>query len=332
MSAVARPAALHPALLPLPSQAGRGARARAIDRAHRVLLRFLALLMFAAVALIAWECVTGAWPALRTFGARFMVSAEWDPVADQFGALPCLYGTLVSSALALLLAVPLGLGTAVYLTELAPRGVGAVVAFGVELLAAIPSIVYGIWGLFVLAPVLRTAVEPWLIRHLGFLPLFQGFPFGIGMLNAALVLAVMIVPTIVSISREVLLSMPRTLREAALGLGATRSEAIAVTLDAARPGILGAVILALGRAVGETMAVTMVIGNTHRISASLLAPGSTMASVIANEFTEATGRLHMAALIEIALVLLGVTVLVNACARLLVIWATGGRRDVAGAA
>ncbi|HUK64907.1 MAG TPA: phosphate ABC transporter permease subunit PstC, partial [Dongiaceae bacterium] len=229
-------------------------------------------------------------------------------------------------------AVPLGIGTAVYLTELAPRGVGSAVSFVVELLAAIPSIVYGIWGLFVLAPVLRAAVEPWLIAHLGFLPLFQGFPFGIGMLNAGLVLTVMILPTIVSISREVLLSMPRSLREAALGLGATRAEAIAVTLDAARPGLLGAAILALGRAVGETMAVTMVIGNTNRISASLLAPGSTMASVIANEFTEATGTLHLAALTEIALVLLAATVVVNACARLLVIWATGGRRDVAGAA
>ena len=332
MSSVPDSVLSHLVRRPLPSSAGRGARSRAIDRAHYGLLRLLALLVFAAVALIGWECLVGAWPAMRAFGFRFLVSTDWDPVADRFGALPYLFGTAVSSVLALLLAVPLGLGTAVYLVELAPRGVGVVVAFVVELLAAIPSIVYGIWGLFVLAPLLRTAVEPWLIGRLGFLPLFQGFPFGIGMLNAALVLTVMIVPTIVSISREVLRSMPRSLREAALGLGATRAEAIAVTLDAARPGILGAVILALGRAIGETMAVTMVIGNTNRISVSLLAPGSTMASVIANEFTEATGKLHMAALIEIALVLLAVTIVVNAGARMLVIWATGGRRDVAGAA
>jgi phosphate transport system permease protein len=186
--------------------------------------------------------------------------------------------------------------------------------------------------MFVLAPFLRSIVEPWLIAHLGFLPLFRGYPFGIGVLNAGIVLAIMIVPTIVSISREVLLAMPRTLREAALALGATRAEAIGVTLDAARPGILGAVILALGRALGETMAVTMVIGNSNHISASLLAPGSTMASVIANEFTEATSSLHLSALVAIALVLFAFTVVVNGLARLLVLWATGGRRDVAGAA
>ena len=302
------------------------------DRAHLGVLRLLALAVLAVVALIGWETLRGALPAMRAFGWRFLLSTDWDPVAEKFGALPYLYGTVVSSALALLLALPLGLGTAVYLAELAPRKVASAVAFVVELLAAIPSIVYGLWGLFVLAPFLRTAVEPRLIAHLGFLPLFHGFPFGIGMLNAALVLAVMIVPTIVSISREVLGSMPSSLREAALALGATRAEAIAVTLDAARPGILGAVILALGRAIGETMAVTMVIGNTNRISASLLAPGSTMASVIANEFTEAAGKLYLSALIEIALVLLALTLVVNAGARLLVIRTTGGRRDVAGAA
>jgi phosphate transport system permease protein len=311
------------------------ARARAsawADTAHHRLLQALALTVFLAVVLIAWETVQGALPAVHAYGWRFLVSTQWDPVAERFGALPYLYGTAMSSALALLLAIPLGLGTAITLVELAPRRLGSIVAFVVELLASIPSIVYGLWGVFVLAPMLRTVVEPWLIKHVGFLPLFQGFPFGIGMLNAGLVLAVMVVPTIVSISREILLSMPRALREAALALGATRAEAIGVTLDAARPGILGAVILALGRALGETMAVTMVIGNTNRISLSLLAPGATMASVIANEFTEATTKLHLSALIEIALVLLAVTMLVNAVARLLVIWSTGGRRDVAGAA
>ncbi len=312
----------------------RGALARAFgaDELHRRALALAALSVFAVVALIVLETTRGALPAVRAYGWRFLTGTAWDPVTERFGALPYLYGTVVSSALALLLALPLGVGTAVYLAELAPRPLGEAVSFLVELLASIPSIVYGIWGMFVLAPFLRVAVEPWLIAHLGFLPLFRGYPFGIGMLNAGIVLAIMIVPTIVSISREVLRVMPRALREAALALGATRAEAIGVTLDAARPGILGAVILALGRALGETMAVTMVIGNTNRISASLLAPGATMASVIANEFTEATSKLHLSALVEIALVLFAFTVMVNAVARLLVLWTTGGRRDVAGAA
>jgi phosphate transport system permease protein len=306
--------------------------ARWADEAYRRVLGALALLVFVAVALIVYETAHGAGPSIRAFGWRFLLGTEWDPVTDRYGALPYVLGTTVSSALAMLLALPLGLGTAIYLAELAPRRVDQAVSFVVELLASIPSIVYGIWGLFVLAPFLRVFVEPWLIRHLGFLPLFQGFPFGIGMLNAGLVLAIMVVPTIASLSREILLATPSSLRAAALALGATRAEAIAVTVDAARPGILGAVILALGRAVGETMAVTMVIGNTNRISASLLAPGSTMASVIANEFTEATGALYLSALVEIALVLFALTLVVNAIARLLVLWATGGRSDAAAAA
>ena len=277
---------------PRPAHRPRAARRRGLaDDAYRGLLAAFALFVFVIVALIVYESARGSALSIRTFGWGFFTSTEWDPVTDRFGALPYLYGTLVSSLIAMLLAVPLGLGTAVFLAELAPRRVGDVVAFVVELLASIPSIVYGIWGLFVLAPFLRGAVEPWLAGHLGFLPFFQGYPFGIGMLNAGIVLAVMVLPTIVSLSREILLSTPRTLREASLALGSTRSEAIGVVLDAARPGILGAVILALGRALGETMAVTMVIGNSNRISASLLAPGSTMASVIANEFTEATGDL-----------------------------------------
>jgi phosphate transport system permease protein len=325
----AAPAPLAP---PLRRSARAAAASALADALYPRILGAVALGVFAVVALIVFETAQGALPSVREFGWRFLASTDWDPVAERFGALPYLYGTLVSSALALLLAVPLGIGTAVFLAEIAPRGIGGVVAFVVELLASIPSIVYGMWGLFVLAPFLRSLVEPWLVRHLGFLPLFQGFPFGIGMLNAGIVLAIMILPTVTAISREVLLAMPRSLREAALALGATRAEAIGVTVDVARPGILGAVILALGRALGETMAVTMVIGNTNRISASLLAPGATMASVIANEFTEATGALHLSALIEIALVLFAVTVVVNGAARLLVLWTTGGRRDVAGAA
>jgi phosphate transport system permease protein len=302
------------------------------DEVYRQLLTGLALFVFVVMVLIVYETARGSLPSIRAFGWRFLTSTEWDPVAEKFGALPYVYGTLVSSTLAMMLSLPPCLGTAVFLAELASRRVGEAVSFVVELLASIPSIVYGIWGLFVLAPWLRATVEPWLIARLGFLPLFRGFPFGIGMLNAGLVLAIMVTPTIVSISREILLSTPRSLREAALALGATRAEAIAVALDAARPGILGAVILALGRALGETMAVTMVIGNTNRISASLLAPGATMASVIANEFTEATGKLYLSALIEIALVLFAITLALNAAARLLVHLTTGGRRDVAGAA
>jgi phosphate transport system permease protein len=311
-----------------PSAAVR--RAPGADDLYRGVLGAFALLVFVVAALIVYESARGAGPSIHAFGWRFLISTDWDPVAETFGALPYIYGTLVSSGIAMALAVPFGIGTAVFLAELAPPHIGSVVAFVVELLASIPSIVYGIWGLFVLAPFLRTLVEPWLTAHLGFLPLFQGFPFGIGMLNAGIVLAIMVLPTVVSISREILLSTPRTLREAALALGATRAEAIRVVLEAGRPGILGAVILGLGRALGETMAVTMVIGNTNRISASLLAPGATMASVIANEFTEATGNLHRGALIEIALALFALAVCVNALARVLVHWAGGGRRDVAG--
>ena len=302
------------------------------DGLYRAALGGAAALVFVVVALIVFEAARGAGLSIRTFGFGFLTSTAWDPVSEKFGALPYVYGTVVSSALALVLAVPLGIGSAVYLAEIAPRRVGAVVSFVIELLAAIPSIVYGVWGFFVLAPWLRTAIEPWLISHLGFLPLFRGYPFGIGMLNAAIVLSIMVLPTIVSISREVLLATPRSLREAALALGATPAEAIGVALDAARPGILGAVILALGRALGETMAVTMVIGNTNRISASLLDPAATMASIIANEFTEATTPLYISSLIEIALVLFAITIVVNGAARVLVYWATGGRRTAAALA
>jgi phosphate transport system permease protein len=307
-------------------------RGGSADAVYRGILAAAAALVFVIVALIVYEVARGSELSIRTIGWKFLSQTEWDPVADKYGALPYMYGTLVSSLLALLMAVPLGIGSAVFLAEIASRRVGSIVSFVMELLAAIPSIVYGIWGFFVLAPWLRTFIEPWLIANLGFLPLFRGFPFGIGMLNAGIILAIMIIPTIVSISREVLLATPPTLREASLALGATKAEAIGVALDAARPGILGAIILALGRALGETMAVTMVIGNTNRISLSLLDPGATMSSIIANEFTEATGDLYLSALIQIALVLFAVTIVVNALARALVYFATGGRRDAAGAA
>lgn len=307
----------------------RSSRPITVDGVYRGALFAAATCVFLVVAVIVYEAARGADLSIRTFGWSFLTSMQWDPVADRYGALSYIYGTLVTSAIALVLAVPIGIGSAVYLAELAHRHVGSAVSFVMELLAAIPSIVFGIWGFFVLAPFLRDVVEPWLIRSFGYLPLFSGAPFGIGILNAGIILAIMIVPTIISISREVLLATPRSLREASLALGATRSEAIGVALDAARPGILGAIILALGRALGETMAVTMVIGNTNRITGSILSPGATMASVIANEFTEATGELYLSALIEIALVLFAVTIVVNALARALVHWTTGGRREIA---
>ena len=326
------PIVLRPATGPARARSRGWAVRLPADEIYRQLLTALAVSVFAVLVLIVYETGRGAMPSIRAFGWRFLVSTDWDPVVERFGALPYLYGTLVTSTLAMALAIPPCVGAAIYLAELASRRVGGALTFVIELLASIPSIVYGIWGLFVLAPFLRTTIEPFLIARLGFLPLFRGFPFGIGMLNAGLVLAIMVSPTIVSLSREILLSTPRGLREAALALGATPSEALGVTLEAARPGILGAVILALGRALGETMAVTMVIGNTNRISASLLAPGSTMASVIANEFTEATGKLYLSALFEIALVLFAITLVLNAAARLLVRWATGGRGNGHGGA
>jgi phosphate transport system permease protein len=280
----------------------------------------LVLLTVAIVGAMAWA----AWPSLQAFGWTFVVTSTWDPVAEIFGALPFIYGTLVSSLLALLIAVPLGIGAAVYLAELAPSWVRPPVAFLIELLAAIPSVVYGLWGIFVLAPWLRARVQPALGAALGFLPLFQGPPYGVGMLAAGIILAVMIVPFITAVSREVLLAVPASQREAALALGATRWEATRLAvLRYGRSGLIGAVLLGLGRALGETMAVTMVIGNRPEIALSLFAPGYTMASVIANEFTEATSDLYLGALIEIGLLLFVVTVGVNALARLLV-WSVGG--------
>ncbi len=289
------------------------------DRVYDAITRVGAL----AVIVVAAGLVVGmghaARPAIRAFGWRFLVGSTWDPVAERFGALPFVYGTVVSSALALALAVPVGIGAAVFLAELAPGPVRAPAAFVVELMAAVPSVVYGLWGVFVLAPLLRTWVEPALGARLGFLPLFQGPPYGVGMLAAGLVLATMVVPYVTAVGREVLRAVPDSQREAALGLGATRWETVRIAvLPYGRPGLIAAVLLALGRAVGETMAVTMVIGNRPEISFSLFAPGHTMASVIANEFAEATSDLYLAALIEIGLLLLGITALVNLLARLLV--------------
>src|SRR5436853_3463945 len=293
------------------------------DRLYQAAVRAAVLVFVVVVLGIAALLVYAARPALAAFGWRFLVTADWDPVAEHFGALPFVYGTLASALLGMLIAVPLGVGTAIYLAELAPFWIRPPVAFLVELLAAIPSVVYGLWGIFVLAPLLRSWVQPGLARWLGFLPLFQGAPYGVGMLAAGLILAIMIVPFITAVSREVLLAVPRMQREAALALGATGWETTRIAvLRYGRSGLIGAILLGLGRALGETMAVTMLIGNRPEVSFSLFAPGYTMASVIANEFTEATSDLYLGALSEVGLLLLALPLAVNGLARLLV-WSVG---------
>jgi len=283
------------------------------------------LSVLAIVGLIAFELLTQSGLSLHKFGFKFLTTSIWDPVAEQFGALPAIYGTLVSSLLALLLAVPLSLGTALFLTEICPSRLRGALSLAVELLAAIPSVIYGLWGIFVLAPMLRVYVQPWLARCFGWTGLFTGPKYGIGMLAAGIILAIMILPIIASSTREVVLAVPRQQREAALALGATKWEVLRMAvLRNARAGIMGAIILGLGRALGETMAVTMLIGNRPEISKSLFAPGYTLASVIANEFSEATGDLYLSALVEMALVLFALTLVVNAVARLMVWSVTRG--------
>jgi phosphate transport system permease protein len=296
-----------------------------LERADYGDLIFKGVLTVAAIAVpvllafLVYELWSGAALAIERYGFGFVTSSTWDPVAEEFGALPLIFGTLASSMLALLIAVPLSLGVAIYLTEFAPKSVRQPVAFLIGLLAAIPSVVYGLWGIFVLIPLLRTTVFPFLRDWLGFMPLFQGPIYGPSMLAAGIILAIMVMPYIMSVGREVLLAVPNTQREAALALGATRWEAVTTAvLPYARSGIVGAVILGLGRALGETMAVTMLIGNRHEIAASLFAPGYTMAAAIANEFSEAVGNLHLSALAYVAFLLFLVTVIVNAGARLLI--------------
>jgi phosphate transport system permease protein len=278
-----------------------------------------AALVLIVMGMMAVEMVHASRLSLLEFGWKFVTLREWNPVSEEFGALPFIYGTIVSSLLALAIAVPVSFGVAIFLSEMAPEWLRSPLSFLVELLAAVPSVVYGLWGIFALAPWLRETVEPFLRSTLGFLPLFQGPNQGFGMLAGGMVLAIMITPTISSVSREVLRAVPRTYREGALALGATQSETTwMAVMPVARSGLVGAVILGLGRALGETMAITMLIGNRPEINVSLFAPGYTMASVIANEFTEATEDLYLAALAEIGLLLFVVTVLLNIIARLLV--------------
>jgi phosphate transport system permease protein len=294
-------------------------RANYGDRIFKLVLTLAAVLIPVLLGFLVYELWTGAKLAIDRFGFDFITTSTWDPVAEEFGAFPLMFGTLLSSLIALLIAVPLSLGVAIYLTEFAPKVVRQPVAFLIGLLAAIPSVVYGLWGIFVLIPVLRTTAFPFLKQALGFLPFFQGPIYGPSMLAAGIILAIMVMPYIMSVSREVLLAVPNTQREAALALGATRWEAVTTAvIPYARSGLVGAVILGLGRALGETMAVTMVIGNRHEIAASLFAPGYTMAAAIANEFSEAVGDLHLAALAYVAFLLFVVTVVVNAGARLLI--------------
>ena len=289
------------------------------DRIFRGLLTAAALGIPTLLLFLVIELYNGSRLAIAKFGWHFVTDSVWDPVAEHFGAFPLIFGTLISSALALLIAVPLSLGVAIYLTEFAPKQIRTPVAFLIELLAAIPSVVYGLWGIFVLIPVLKKTLFPILRDSLGFLPFFQGPIYGPSMLAASMILAIMIMPFIMSVAREVLLAVPGSQREAALALGATRWEAvITAVVPYARSGIFGAVVLGLGRALGETMAVTMLIGNRHDIAASLFAPGYTMAAVIANEFSEAATDMHFSALTYVALVLFVLTVLVNAIARLLI--------------
>lgn len=270
--------------------------------------------------LILKELILGSMLSIEAFGLGFLYQSVWDPVFNDFGALPFIYGTLISSLLAIVIGVPLSLGIAVYLAEIASSKVRAIITPIIELLAAIPSIIIGLWGIFVFAPFMREHIAPPLQNYLGFLPFFKGPAFGLSFLTAGVVLAFMIIPIVSSVSREAILAVPNLQREAALALGATRWEAITIAvLPYARAAIFGAVILGLGRAIGETMAVTMVIGNTPQIVASLLAPGHTMAAVIANEFTEATGDLYLSALIEVGLILFAIAMLVNALARA-IIW------------
>jgi len=295
-----------------------GPRERAGDRFFRLVVTAFAALILLGAAAMAWQLTRGSLRTWVDIGPKFLWSTEWDPVNDSFGALPFLYGTFVSSAIALLIAVPLGVGSAIFLAELAPPRVSNAVSFAIELLAAVPSVILGLMGVFILIPAVR-AVEPGLTRALGFLPFFRGAPYGVGLLTAGLILSFMILPYIAAITREVLLTVPRSLKEALYALGATRWEVVReVSLPYARSGIFGAVFLSLGRALGETMAVTMVIGNTPKISASLFAPSYTMAAVIANELAEAAGDAHLSALIAIGLVLFVVTVVINGLARLMI--------------
>ncbi len=296
------------------------------DRLFRAAMTACGIGVLGILVLIVYELVARSGLSWHAFGFKFFKASEWDPVNEQFGALPFIFGTLVSSLVALIIAIPLAVGVAVFTTEMCPKALRGPLSFFVELLAAIPSVIYGLWAIFVLVPLMSGYIEPVLGKTLGWTGLFTGPAYGIGMLTAGIILAIMIIPIISSITREVLMVVPQHQREGVLALGATRWEMIRLgVLRNARAGIVGGIILGLGRALGETMAVTMVIGNRPEIAKSLFAPGYTMASVLANEFSEATGDVYLSALIEIGLALFLVTIIVNALAQLLVWTVTRGQ-------
>lgn len=295
-------------------------RLRFGDAVFRNLTRAAAIAVLLLLSGVIISLVDGSIPALRTFGFGFLISQRWNPVTENFGALPAIYGTVLTSSVAMLIAVPVGLMIAFFLTELCPMWLRRPIGIAIELLAGIPSIIYGIWGLFIFAPFLQATLQPFLINTLGDVPgigvLFAGPPYGIGLLTAGLILAIMVLPFVTAISRDVFEAVPSVLKEAAYGLGCTRWEVVRnVVLPFTRVGVIGGVMLALGRALGETMAVTFVIGNAHRIAASILAPGTTISATIANEFTEAVGDLYTSALIALGLLLFVITFIVLAIAR-----------------
>ncbi len=295
------------------------------DKIFRSVLFIAAASILLIVAAIFVMMTISAMPTLERFGFGFLIGREWKPAQETFGALPFIYGTVVSSLIALFLSVPISLGIAIFLVEQAPQKIARPIAFIVELLAAIPSVVYGLWGIFVLAPLIRNYLGPFLQGNFGFIPLFQGRLTGIGMITGAIILALMITPIITAVVRDVLEAVPTTQREAALALGATKWETTSIVLGNAASGIAGAVVLGLGRAIGETMAVTMVIGNSPQITTSLFEPANTIASLLAANFAEATDRIYLSALIEIGLVLFLVTFVVNALAKLLILSVARGQ-------
>jgi phosphate transport system permease protein len=298
-------------------------RLRDGDEIARLITFLFAASVVLVTLLLVFELWQGSVLPRHKFGFNFFLTRVWDPIFDQFGALPFIYGTMVTSVVALLIAVPLGIGAAIFLAELAPQKISDTLQFFIDLLAAVPSVIYGLLGIFIVIPLMRESIQPALKRMLGFLPFFQGPVYGMGFLTAGIVLAIMVIPYIISVSREILLSVPRDQREAALALGATRWESTwKVVVPFARTGILGSIFLALARAVGETVAVSMVIGSAPIISASLFSPGDSIASVIANQFTEATGDLYLQSLIELGLVLFLLTFILNGLARLLIVITT----------
>ena len=299
-------------------------RQRLYDLAFRGVTRAFASLVLALLLGILISLVIGSWPAIKAFGAGFLVDASWNPVTEKFGALVPIFGTVVTSLIALLIGIPVSFGIAVFLTELSPIWLRRPIGTAIELLAAIPSIIYGMWGLFVFAPIFADHVQPWLIDHLGPIwvigPLFRGAPQGIGILSAGLILAIMVIPFIASVMRDVFELVPAMLKESAYAVGATTWEVVwNVVLPYTKIGVVGGVLLGLGRALGETMAVTFVIGNAHRMATSLFAPGNSIASALANEFTEAVGTLYTSALIELGLILFLITFIVLALSKVLLL-------------